>query len=154
MPLAALTSLLAGCGAAAEPPPPRGFIVVSMDTLRADHLSPWGAPPGASPTLGRLAEESVVFERAYAQANETLLSHGSLFTSRIPSHVAPVDYDFTIPAGMPTLASEMSAAGYRTGAVVASGHLARVFGLDDGFADYVEGAWMGSFQETVPMAVR
>lgn len=133
---------------------PRGVIVVSIDTLRADYTSPYGAPADATPTLARLAEESVVFEHAYSQANETLFSHGALFTSKLPSHVGPVNYDWTIPDDVPTLAEAFSAAGWKTAAVVAGAHLARVFGLDDGFAEYTEGERWGSFQQTVPMAVR
>lgn len=153
-------ALLVGCAAAQEPPaatptaPPRGVVLVSMDTVRADRTTPYGAAPDATPALARLAAESIVFDRAYSQANETLFSHGSLFTARIASHVAPVDYDFTIPDGTPTLAGQMRAAGYRTGAVVAGGHLGRVFGVDDGFETYTEGSAFGSFQETVPMALR
>ena len=140
--------------AAPSASPPRGVILVSMDTVRADRTTPYGAPAEATPVFAALAAESVVFERAYSQANETLFSHGSFLAGRITSHVAPVDYDFTIPEGTPTLAGQMRMAGYRTGAVVAGGHLARVFGLDDGFDTYTEGSTFGSFQETVPMALR
>lgn len=133
---------------------PRGIVLISMDTVRADHTSTCGGSVDATPSLSRLARDGIVFENAFAQANETLFSHGSLFTGVIASHVGPVDYDFTIPDGSETLASAMAAAGYRTGAVVAGGHLGRVFGLDDGFESYAEGAPFGSFQETVPMAVR
>jgi len=145
-----LLAALLACGKA----PPRGTILVSIDTLRADAVEGYGAPMGATPALAAFTAESVAFDEVYSQANETLPSHGSIFTSRLPSHVAPVDHDFTIPPGTPTLAGQMKAAGRRTGAMVASGHLARVFGLDDGFDDYQETAWWGSFQATVPMGLR
>ena len=144
-------ALGAGC---AQPEPPRGIVVISIDTLRADHTTPYGAAAGATPTLSRLAAEGTLFERTYAQANETLFSHASLFSSQIPSDLGSVDYDLTIPDGTPTLASALSEAGWTTGGVVAGGHLARVFGLDDGFATYTEGRRWGSFQETAPMAAR
>lgn len=141
--------------AAAVPSAARGGVVlVSMDTVRADHTSPGGAPAGSTPNLSRLAAEGIVFDHAYSQANETLFSHGSMFTSQVPSHLASVDYDFTIPDGTATLATEMRAAGYATGAIVAGGHLARIYGLDDGFDTYAEGARFGSFQETIPMALK
>jgi arylsulfatase len=147
--------MLAACNApASRPAPPPAIILVTVDTMRADRASPWGARPEQSPTFDRLAKDSIVFEKAFSTANETLYSHASIFTSKIPSHIGSVDYDLTIPDGMPTLASTLAGAGYRTGAVVAGGHLARIFGLDDGFQDYFEGAWWGSFQETVPMALR
>lgn len=135
-------------------PAPRGIILISMDTVRADATSLGGAADDATPTLSRLAKESVVFPEVYAQANETLFSHASAFTSRFPSDLGPVNYDLTIPDGTPTLASELKSAGFQTGAVVAGGHVARMFGLDDGFDTYAEGPAFGSFQSTVPMAVR
>ena len=125
-----------------------------MDTVRVDFTSVGGAPQAATPTLSELMKESVVFDRAYSVSNETLFSHGSMFTSRAPSQVAPVDYDWTIPDGRPTLASRLRDAGFETGAVVAGGHLARIFGLDDGFTSYTEAGQWGSFQESIPMALR
>ena len=88
------------------------------------------------------AKTSTVFTRSYSQANETLFSHASLFTSKIPSHLGDVNYDLTIHTGQPTIALSLGYAGYRTAAMVASGHLARVFGLDakgmqDAFAVYI-----------------
>jgi len=146
-------SIALGIGCA-SPERPNGILVISIDTLRADHTTPYGAPGGATPTLARLAAEGTVFERTYAQANETLFSHASLFSSQLPSDLGAVDYDLTIPDGTPTLATALSDAGWNTGGVVAGGHLARVFGLDDGFATYTEGRRWGSFQETAPMAAR
>lgn len=141
---------LIGCGR--RPPP--GLIVICVDTLRPDYTEPYGAPEGRTPFLDRIARESVVFERAYSQANETQPSHASLFTSRFPSQLGTLGDGLTIPDGTPTLATALSAAGWRTGAMVAGGHLARVLGLDDGFQQYVEGRRMGSFQQTAPMAIR
>ena len=143
--------LAVGC---ATPTPPQGIILVSIDTLRADHTTPYGATATATPTLARLAREGTLFERTYAQSNETLFSHASLFTSQVPSDLGPVNYDLTIPDGTPTLASTLQQAGWKTGGVVAGGHLARIFGLDDGFETYVEGHRWGSFQETEPVATR
>ncbi len=148
---AVLAVSLAACNTR---PAPRGIILISIDTLRADHTTPYGASGTATPTLARLAAEGTVFERTYSQANETLPSHASLFTSQLPSDLGELNYDLTIPDGTPTLASALSAAGWRTGAIVAGGHLARVFGLDDGFSTYFEGRRWGSFQETLPMATR
>lgn len=147
--------LAAGCApVVAQDAPPQGIIVVSIDTLRADATSPYGGPSGRTPHLARLAEESVVFDLAYAQANETLASHASLFSSQLPSHLGPVNYDLTIPDGTATFASALGEAGWTTAAVVAGGHLARIFGLDDGFGLYVEGQRWGSFQQTLPLGVR
>ncbi len=153
--VAMLWLLAGGCGTSeAQNTPPHGIIIVSIDTLRADATSPYGAPADRTPNMARLAAESIVFDNVFAQSNETLPSHASLFTSQLPSHLGPVNYDLTIPDGTPTLASALRDAGWNTAAVVAGGHLARIFGLDDGFGLYVEGRRWGSFQETLPMGVR
>lgn len=146
-----------GCATGSAPaiqPPPRGIVLISMDTVRADATSLGGASAAATPTLSRLAAEGVAFSEVYSQANETLFSHASVFTSQVPSDLGSLDYDLTIPDGTPTLASELKGAGFQTGAVVAGGHVSRVFGLDDGFESYTEGPSFGSFQSTVPMALR
>ncbi len=80
---------------------PVGILVVSMDGLRPDFTTPYGAAASATPTLAEFAKTSTVFTRAYAQANETLFSHASLFTSTIPSHLDELDYDLTIRTGSP-----------------------------------------------------
>ncbi|MDP6934941.1 MAG: sulfatase, partial [Myxococcota bacterium] len=145
---ALLAWLLGGCSS-----PPEGIILVSIDTLRADALSVYGAPAGSSPFLEKFASEAVVFEHAYSQSNETLFSHASMFTSRRVTALGELTYDLTITDQTPSLAMQLQQAGLRTGAVVASGHLARIFGLDDGFDDYFEGPDWGSFQETLPLAL-
>ncbi len=148
---ALVSAALVGC---ATPSPPHGIILVSIDTLRADHTTPYGAPAMATPTLARLAAEGTMFERTFSQSNETLFSHASMFTSQLPSDLGPINYDLTIPDGTTTLASTLQDAGWTTAGIVAGGHLARVFGLDDGFQTYVEGQRWGTFQETEPMSAR
>lgn len=137
--------LLAACSA---PDTPTGVIFVSLDTLRADRLGTLGNPRGLTPNLDRFAAESVTFERAYAQANETLYSHASLFTARYPSRLAPLDRNFRLPAKTPTLAGGFAAAGWETAAFVAGGHLSAVFGLGEGFRTYDDTAAFGSIRET------
>jgi len=71
---------------------PPGILVVSMDGLRPDYTAPYGAAATATPTLAELAKTSTVFTRSYANANETLFSHASFFTSTIPSHLGELSY--------------------------------------------------------------
>lgn len=141
---------LGGCHTAGH----GGIVVLSLDTLRADRLGAWGNPRGLTPNLDRFAAESVIFDQAYAQANETLFSHSSLFTSRYASELAPLDGAFRIPRGVPTLAEVLGAYGYDTAAVVAGGHLARAYGLDRGFTVYDDASSWGSLRETAPKALR
>lgn len=146
--------LLACAGA---PSGPTNLVIISLDTMRADQLGPYGAPPFAgadpSPNLSAFAQAGIVFSHAYSQSNETLFSHGALFTGHYPSDVAPLDYDFTLTEKDQTIAGVLKQAGWQTAAFVAGGHLARIFGMDDGFSEYVEGANFGSLQETVPLAL-
>jgi arylsulfatase len=149
---ALLAIVLAGCATAAEDTPPN-FIIVSLDTLRADRLGTYGGQPNRTPNLDRFAAESVVFEHAYAQAPETLFSHASLFTSRYASELGPVDYTFTFPDDVPTLAEVLSIYGYATGAAVGGGHMSPLFGLHRGFARYTSPREWGSLWHTIAPAL-
>jgi arylsulfatase A-like enzyme len=124
-------------GRRAEPDGPN-VILVSVDTLRADHLHCYGYDGQTSPTIDRLAAEGVLFERAYAQAHWTLPSHLSLLTSlypdvhRVPSKEAPALDD-----RIPTLASIMKEKGYLTaGFAKDCGYMSPSYGLNAGFDRY------------------
>ncbi len=147
--LAVLLSLGFGCA-----PEPRGIIVVSLDTLRADRLGAYGSDASLTPNLDRFAGEAVIFDRAFAQSNETVYSHASLFTGRMPSRLAPLDGDFRLPKGAATVAATLQNDGWDTAAVVAGGHLSRGFGLDRGFDIYDDGSSWGSLRETGALALR
>ncbi len=136
--------------ASAERP---NVLLISVDTLRADHLGCYGYARPTSPEIDRLAARSVVFERAYASAPWTLPSFGSLFTSRRPSrHRAGV---FTereaawgrdagvlmkttenLRADLPTLAEVLRAAGWRTAGIHNNPYLGVETGIDRGFDAY------------------
>ncbi len=73
---------VAGCTAGNAPPP--RVILVSIDTLRADHLGLYGYERDTSPFLDAFAREAVVFRGALSQSAFTLVSHHSLFTARYP----------------------------------------------------------------------
>jgi arylsulfatase len=143
--------LLTACAAH---PPPSLVVVVSLDTLRADRLGAYGSAAGLTPNLDRFAAEGVVFTRAWAQANETLYSHASLFTSRHASEVSALDGHFQYPAGRTSLAAAFRAAGWATAGFVAGGELSASFGLDDGFVTWDDGASFGSLCQTGPAAIR
>jgi arylsulfatase A-like enzyme len=118
-------------------PPERPHVVfISIDTLRADHLGTYGYRRATSPTLDRLADESLVFERAFATAPWTLPSHASMFTGLYPEeHGAGRSAPRApLPEGIPTLAEILQAAGYRTLAFTAGGAMRRSSGLDRGFS--------------------
>jgi arylsulfatase A-like enzyme/Flp pilus assembly protein TadD len=133
------------CGRAApsQPAPPSGalrganILLVTIDTLRADHVGAYGATTGLTPTLDRLAREGWRFETAYAHVPLTLPSHATLFTGAYPFVNGVRDNgSFRFDGKHPTLATTLKAAGYRTGAFVAAFVLDARFGLNAGFDVY------------------
>jgi arylsulfatase A-like enzyme len=133
--LAALTA--AWWGAAALHTPPAGVIVITLDTTRADRLSPYGYMNVSLPSLERLATEGVVFDRATSVAPLTLPAHTSLFTGLLPpNHGVRDNADRGLAEAQTTLAETLQARGFRTGAFVASVVLNPDRGLKQGFEHY------------------
>ena len=115
---------------AARPP----VILISIDTLRADHLSSYGYTKIRTPNIDSFAETR--FAAAEAQIPLTLPSHTSLFTSTYPfvNHVE--ENGERVPAGVVTLAGVLRSHGYRTAAFIGSDFMDRRYGLDQGFDVY------------------
>lgn len=137
--LAALAVLLAvSIAAAAQPPSPRGDVVlITIDTLRADALGFAGNAKAQTPVLDLLAAQGRVFPNAHAHNVVTLPSHTNILTGLYPyQHGVRDNSGFTVPAGIPTMATVLKAAGYSTGAFVGSFPLDSQFGLDRGFEVY------------------
>ena len=130
---------LAGCGGSATPPaatappegPPRSVVLVTIDTLRADRLT-----PEVAPTLAALAATGVRFTTARTAVPLTLPAHTTLLTGqRPPQHGVRLNGQ-TLAADVPTLATALAGAGYRTAAFVGAYALDRRFGLARGFSTY------------------
>jgi len=86
--------------------PPRGSIVVYLvDTLRADHVQPWGGTESISPRIRELAQDALVYEQASATSSWTKASVASLLTSRYPSTIRVEGYDDAVPSSVRTLAT-------------------------------------------------
>jgi len=127
-------------------------ILISLDTVRADHLSCYGYGRRTTPNLDRLAEDSIRFQRCIASSNWTLPTHASMFTGLYPEAHGARFYAPEEAGGVPdyengiagrltdhgtTLAEILNAAGYRTGAILANhGYLGTRFQLDQGFEHY------------------
>jgi arylsulfatase A-like enzyme len=119
-----------------ELPKPRNVILISLDTLRADHLGAWGYERDTSPRIDAFAERSVVFRRAVAQAHATLASHASLFTSLPPAAVLGRATGQGLSEWPDTLAEMLSRAGLATWGFVDGGNLRSYFGFARGFDHY------------------
>ena len=107
---------LTGCGRDAEhararaaPSPPARFVLVTIDTLRADRVGCYGAENAATPTLDALAARGVRFETAIAPTPITLPSHATLLTALDPpEHGVRSNGRFRLGDGGPTLAGPAS----------------------------------------------
>ncbi len=137
---AALFVLLLHAGTAvlfARAPGGPNVILISLDTLRADYLGCYGETRDTSPAIDRFARSSVLFENAYSQAPNTLLSHGSLLTSRYPSVNMASAEGKKVPKWRIFAAEIFREAGYRTLGIVDSHFLTKTYGLEQGYDRYV-----------------
>ena len=98
------------CGKTAPDSP--NVILISVDTLRADHLGCYGYERDTSPFLDSLAADGVVFENAYAQSSWTLASHMSLFTGRYPHNHGVETPELSLSESVATLTESLKGAGY------------------------------------------
>jgi choline-sulfatase len=126
-------------------------LLVTIDTLRADHIGAYGAKNVETPTIDRLARQGVLFEHAYSQVPLTLASHTSLLTGTFPFHNGVQDF-----TGQPlkpeirSVAQSLQAQGYDTAAIVSSYVLDRSWGLNRGFDLYYDVFKGSSFLENDP----
>ncbi len=129
------------CGSPATPPwePTYNVLLISIDTLRADHLGAYGYPQPTTPRVDALAADSVVFTQTIAQAPSTLHSHASILSSLLPQqHRASWNARTRLAEEAVTLPETLRDAGYRTAAFTGGGQMAEIFGLSQGFESYVE----------------
>ncbi len=101
-----------------RPAPPQAtrkpnIVLITLDTLRADHLSVYGYPSRTTPNLDRLAARGMLFENAVAATSWTLPSHASMFTELLP-HQHGADFSIPLDAGPWTLPEILKADGYET----------------------------------------
>lgn len=117
-------------------PQPPNIIIITMDTVRADHCSVYGYDRDTTPYLKKLASEGARFTRAYAPTGATAPSHATLFTSKYTVEHGLVKNGQILDPYNTTLAEILSEDGYQTAAIVSSFVLDAKFGLDRGFAHY------------------
>ena len=137
----AFVLLVAGAAAVAwpyfRPAPPGAVVLISIDTLRADHLPVYGYTKGRTPVLDALAKESVVFDRAYSHAPQTLPAHTSMLTGLLPfEHGVRDNLGFTLAADKTTLAERFHQAGYKTAGFISAYVLRPETGISRGFDVY------------------
>jgi arylsulfatase A-like enzyme/Tfp pilus assembly protein PilF len=112
-------------------------LLVTIDTLRADHVGAYGQTGSLTPTIDGLAKEGLRFARTYAHVPMTLPSHASILTGAYPTRTGVHDNGaFRLDDRFDTIATVLNAAGYRTGAFVGAFVLDARFGLNRGFDMY------------------
>ncbi len=113
-------------------------ILISVDTLRSDHLPAYGYRGVATPHLDALRSDAILYQRAYSHCPMTLPSHASMLTGLLPTEHGVrnnIGYRFD-GSKAPTLARILRDNGYRTGAAVSSYVLRAETGISDGFELY------------------
>ena len=134
--------LLAACGRESRRPP---VVLISIDTLRADHLPAYGYDKVATPAIDALRRDSLLYSEAYSHVPLTLPSHVSLLTGLLPPKNGVRDnLGYTLSPSHSTLATLLKARGYATGAAVSAVVLMSATGVSQGFDDFDDRMMTGS----------
>ena len=112
------------------------ILLISIDSLRADHLGAYGYDRPTSPNIDRLAAEGVLFSQATSTTSWTLPAHVSLLTGLYPQAHQVLRARERLADTVPTLAELMSQMGYTTAAFVSAPFLNSSYGMDRGFDVY------------------
>lgn len=113
---------------------PASVVLLSIDTLRSDHLGAYGYGRAVSPNLDAFAAGALVFEDVWSQGAYTLPSHWSLMSGQFGSFHGVRDVrDVVVPERTGTLAAWLGGAGYETAAFTGAGYVTPEFGFDRGF---------------------
>jgi len=127
--------LLAGCMGSPAP----NFVVVTLDTTRADAIGVYRGVSGLTPNLDTLAQEGVRFDRAYAVTPLTIPAHSSLFTGLYPArHGVRDNGDQFLSDEAHTLAERLAGAGWATGAAVGAEVTSHHWGFAQGFQAFFD----------------
>ncbi len=119
----------------------KNVILISLDTLRPDHLGCYGYPRDTSPNIDSLARESVLFQNTFATSPWTLPSHVSLLTSLNCINHQVYHIDQTMDPSLLTLADIFRTKDYFTGGITGGGYVSGLYGFSKGFDSYhVRGA--------------
>ena len=127
--------LVSSCGP--RRPSIRNVVLISIDTLRADHLSAYGFPRSTTPNIDAVAREGVLFTNVHTTVPMTLPAHVSMLTGTLPpTHGLRDNLENRLPEASLTLAEMLKPRGFTTGAIVSTFVLDRRFGVSQGFDSY------------------
>jgi choline-sulfatase len=161
--LVALLTVTAGCrrsvsesqAPAARTTARPNVLLVTIDTLRADHVGCYGYTTASTPTIDALAGRGIRFETALVHAPLTGPSHASILTGQTPlGHGFRNNSGFVLTPQLRTAAEDFRQAGYRTAAFVSGFPLDRRFGFDRGFDKYDDRLPKGNDRRRTPYVER
>jgi arylsulfatase A-like enzyme len=114
------------------------ILLIVIDTLRQDHVSPYGFRKNTTPFLDAFAKEAVQYQNAISQSPWTTPSHAALFTGQYPSKNGVDGRNIHLPSDETTLADVLSRNGYQTAGFINNVYIRRQTGLGQGFHVYEE----------------
>jgi arylsulfatase A-like enzyme/tetratricopeptide (TPR) repeat protein len=125
------------------------ILLVSIDTLRADHVGSYGYRAAATPVIDALAARGLRFEQAETVTPLTLPAHTSLLSGAFPAfHGVRDNGSFYVSDETTTLAEVLKARGYRTGGFVGAYVLDHRWGIAQGFDHYYDDFDLSHFEMT------
>jgi arylsulfatase A-like enzyme len=144
----ALLLLVVGCSRDSSPAtkpaakratgPAPNVVLISIDTLRRDHVGCYGYPRPTTPNVDRLASEGAVFENMISSASWTLPAHAAMLTGLADTVHGALDTDRKLADDRETLAERLKAVGYTTAGFFSGPTLHPAYGLGQGFDTYVD----------------
>lgn len=151
-PICIAVLVLAGCGQEDRPDPAEAakrpalladrtwpnVLLISIDSLRPDHLHCYGYPKETSPHLDQLAREGARFENVISSSSWSLPAHGCMFTGLVDSIHGCTDASRRVRGVHYTLAERLKDVGYATAGFFSGPYLHPAFGLAQGFETYVD----------------
>ena len=130
-----------------KPSTVRNVLLITVDTLRADHVGAYGYAPAQTPNMDRLAEEGALFQNAIAVIPLTLPSHSSIMTGVNPYvHGVRDNGGFYLDEKSETLAEVLKSKGFRTGGFISAFVLDRRWGIAQGFEEYFDNFELSKFK--------
>jgi arylsulfatase A-like enzyme len=123
-----------------HPPSPTqpNVLLIVVDTLRWDFLTPYGYSKKITPNLEAFARESVLYEHAISTSPWTTPSHASMFTGQYPSRNGVDGRNIFLDPSSPTIAKELARVGFQTAGFINNVYIRRQTGLARGFQEYEE----------------
>jgi arylsulfatase A-like enzyme len=119
----------------------KNIVLISLDTLRADHLGCYSYFRNSSPNIDKIAKEGIVFANAASCSNWTLPSHLSMLTGLYPSETGFIEGNAVsntfVAEDVDTIASYLRSQNYKTAGFHGGGYLSEYFGFDKGFDFYL-----------------